>query len=197
MKNYYYLTGKTQNGPFTLEEIKAKHLKSETLVWSDGLENWKKLKDFPELFESLNIEKVPPPPPNNNSENVTTQKKTGRLHFTTKKSLALLIIWIAFHLFALLMSYSQVEIFNDAGKPETNKFWPFSPIIKTFDNRFYHPISLIDLITNINDGNEIYFDGIFVDYDKTEFIFYVGIAILIYFLFRISKKHSIDKVRHL
>jgi GYF domain 2 len=60
-KKFYYLEGKEQKGPFSIEELKAIGISPEILVWSEGMENWQKAKDVQELLDSL--KKLPPPPP--------------------------------------------------------------------------------------------------------------------------------------
>jgi hypothetical protein len=60
-KEFYYLDEKEQKGPFSLENLKSKGLKPETLVWSEDLDQWKPLKDVEEL--KILIKKTPPPPP--------------------------------------------------------------------------------------------------------------------------------------
>lgn len=59
MKTYYYTDGKTNYGPFTIEELKVKSLTHETFVWTDSFAEWKKLKDVPELRELTVV--LPPP----------------------------------------------------------------------------------------------------------------------------------------
>lgn len=39
MKEYYYLIGRNQNGPYSLEELKGRGLSRETLIWTDEMEN--------------------------------------------------------------------------------------------------------------------------------------------------------------
>ncbi|HUS03562.1 MAG TPA: DUF4339 domain-containing protein, partial [Chitinophagaceae bacterium] len=47
---YYYLDGLDKKGPYTSEELKTRNLKPETLVFSDGMDSWKPIKEI----ESLN-----------------------------------------------------------------------------------------------------------------------------------------------
>jgi hypothetical protein len=61
VKEYYYLTGKDQNGPFTIEELMFKGLTHETLVWYEGMGNWVEAVNVAELQEL--IKKIPPPIP--------------------------------------------------------------------------------------------------------------------------------------
>lgn len=193
MKEYFFLKGKDQNGPFTIEQLADKGLTSETLIWSEGMENWQKLKDIPELIQALKPKSVPPPPPSDKYENISKTEVSGQLKVTTektpnpaleaikpnKKTLTWLIVWCGFHLFALLMSYSRVDIFNDGGEPRTDKFWPF---VKIWEEEW--------------DGwKGVYYtdyNGIFYNYDWSEFAFYVGGAIVIYLLVRIANKQEVS-----
>lgn len=59
--DYYYLDGKDQKGPLTVEQLKTVGLKPDTLVWADSFDSWKQAKDVPELSSLL--KKLPPPPP--------------------------------------------------------------------------------------------------------------------------------------
>src|SRR6186713_1106745 len=59
MKKYFYSDGLAKFGPFTFEELKNENIKKETLIWFEGLENWKSaesINEFKEIFELL-----PPP----------------------------------------------------------------------------------------------------------------------------------------
>lgn len=187
MKEYFYLNGKDQHGPFTIEQLADKGLTKETLIWTEGMENWQRLRDFPELVQTLQPKSVPPPPPlDSDEEKVVKTEVSGQLKLTTEKrpnptleaikpnrtTLTWLIVWCSFHLFALLMSYSQIKIFSDS-RPETNEFWPFVEF--TYTN-FY--------------TGEPGFSGIFYNYDWAEFALYVGGAIVIYLLTRISNKQE-------
>jgi len=61
MKEYFYLSGPDQKGPFSVEEILTEGITGDTLIWCEGMENWQKLKDIPELKQI--IKPIPPPPP--------------------------------------------------------------------------------------------------------------------------------------
>lgn len=76
-KEFYYLDEKEQKGPFTIDQLKTVGLKPDTLVWTDGFENWKPVKDVEELKGLL--KKTPPPPPIiDNSPNSNTQTLTEK-----------------------------------------------------------------------------------------------------------------------
>ncbi|MFN4076142.1 MAG: DUF4339 domain-containing protein [Cloacibacterium sp.] len=71
-REFYYLDEKEQKGPFSIDQLKTVGLKPDTLVWTDGFENWKPVKDVEELKGLL--KKTPPPPPIiDNSPNSTIQ----------------------------------------------------------------------------------------------------------------------------
>lgn len=48
---YYYHKNGEQVGPIELEELLKAPLEPETLVWQEGLPNWKPAKEFPELSQ--------------------------------------------------------------------------------------------------------------------------------------------------
>lgn len=207
MTEYYFLKGKDQKGPFTIEQLSDKGLTNETLVWTEGLENWQKLKDIPELVQHLKPKSVPPPPPKESDEMISKTELSGQLKVTneripntafealkpTKTTLTRLIIWCGFHLFALLMSYSQVELFNSSGEPEKDKFWPFVTFRKEYNvvsEKGRHLSEYGALTPEEYWQKEVKFNGLFTEYDWTEFAFYVGGAIVIYLLFRVSNKQN-------
>jgi len=59
MKTFYYTDGKTNYGPFTIEELKGKGLSWETFVWTETFPEWKKAGEVPEL--EIVLGSVPPP----------------------------------------------------------------------------------------------------------------------------------------
>jgi hypothetical protein len=77
-KEFYYLEEKEQKGPFTIDQLKSFSLKPDTLVWADGFENWKPIKDVEEL--KFLLRKSPPPPPIiDNSTSSTAQELNEKL----------------------------------------------------------------------------------------------------------------------
>ena len=67
MKKYFYAKNGERLGPYTAEEILAKNLDNNTLVWYEGLADWVKLSNAPEL--SSLVKSTPPPPPLTKSVN--------------------------------------------------------------------------------------------------------------------------------
>ncbi len=51
-KKYFYLYNNEHQGPYTIMEIKNIGVNSETLIWYDGMDDWKKASELPE-FQSV------------------------------------------------------------------------------------------------------------------------------------------------
>jgi hypothetical protein len=49
MRTYYINNGNENAGPFMLEELKTQQIKENTLVWSQGMDEWKHAIDFAEF----------------------------------------------------------------------------------------------------------------------------------------------------
>lgn len=59
MKTYFYTDGKTNYGPFTIDELKSKDISLNTYVWTETFAEWKKAGDVAEL--STVVEMLSPP----------------------------------------------------------------------------------------------------------------------------------------
>lgn len=59
MRKYFYANGQEKHGPFSFEELKHNDIKSDTLIWYEGLTNWEPANKVEEMREI--IELVPPP----------------------------------------------------------------------------------------------------------------------------------------
>ena len=71
-KEFYYLDGKEQKGPYSIDQLKELNLKQDTLIWEETFDNWKPLREVEELKGLL--KKTPPPPPIIDT-NVTSKKE--------------------------------------------------------------------------------------------------------------------------
>ncbi len=49
MKQYYYYSGTEKFGPMSLSELKTRNIGPNTLVWHEGLSDWKPANTIPEL----------------------------------------------------------------------------------------------------------------------------------------------------
>ncbi|RAJ94160.1 uncharacterized protein DUF4339 [Larkinella arboricola] len=63
MKQYYYLEGNQQFGPFSLDELRSKPIKPDTKVWAQGLPDWVDAQTVPEINEWLAGAAFPPVTP--------------------------------------------------------------------------------------------------------------------------------------
>lgn len=49
MNKYYFTFDIVRKGPFSIEQLKEKKLSHDTFVWANGMTDWKRIKDIPEL----------------------------------------------------------------------------------------------------------------------------------------------------
>lgn len=59
MKKYFYSDGKEKFGPFSFEELKTENITKDTLIWFEGLEDWKPAREIGEFEEIFKL--IPPP----------------------------------------------------------------------------------------------------------------------------------------
>ncbi len=70
-QEFYIAEDGHQTGPFTLEELKSKNIKRNTLIWTEGLVHWTKAEDIPLLKDILKVS--PPPLPNSETRSTSQQ----------------------------------------------------------------------------------------------------------------------------
>ncbi len=58
---YYLAVNNKQEGPYNLQQLRDMNLDANTLVWYDGLDEWKKLSNLPILSSQLTKTETPPP----------------------------------------------------------------------------------------------------------------------------------------
>jgi hypothetical protein len=70
MKKYYLHNGTDQQGPFDIEDLKAKNITKETSIWYEGLSEWttaEEIDDLKDLFKTSTpppfVAKTTTPPP--------------------------------------------------------------------------------------------------------------------------------------
>lgn len=67
MKKYYYAENDNKYGPYSVEELKRFRIQRDTLVWHEGLDDWKPAHTIQDLSELFNqspppIQQSTPPP---------------------------------------------------------------------------------------------------------------------------------------
>ncbi|MFQ3576521.1 MAG: M48 family metalloprotease [Cytophagales bacterium] len=70
-QQFYIAVNGQQAGPFTIDDLKAKNIQRDTLVWTEGLDNWTKAEHIPLLKDVFRA--TPPPLPSAETKN-TSQK---------------------------------------------------------------------------------------------------------------------------
>jgi hypothetical protein len=135
-KEYYYLEGKEQKGPYSVDQLKTLNLKSDTLIWEENYENWKPLKEVDELKGLMR--KSPPPAPiidtnvsstketTNESEKIILGDSNVKL-WTTLKVFAFSIIIVG------IAAYVSYSLHNSKKAELKNKI--YSKIEKVFDGK--------------------------------------------------------------
>tara|TARA_R110002126_G_scaffold162125_1_gene310097 strand:+ start:185 stop:892 length:708 start_codon:yes stop_codon:yes gene_type:complete len=97
MRTYYINNGNENGGPFTIEELKLQDISTATLIWYNGMDEWKYAREIEELQFLFNT--TPPPiKPTQQAKTSEQQKQTTVLGL--KKShfllLALLVVGLLF-----------------------------------------------------------------------------------------------------
>lgn len=147
MKQYYIFIESEQLGPLNFDELKSKNISNETLVWFEGLEDWKIAKDIDEL-KSLFVN-IPPPipkqfsnvPPIPKKETETTEKtikpKTENVLKSSKSNL------IKYGLAGIILLVTIFSFYSyNKNKEESER-----------QNRIYNS-KLIEQENNITEQNE-------------------------------------------
>ena len=60
---YYIIENGQQIGPLSIEQLRSKGITGETNVWREGMAQWGKAKDLPELASLLQVAPPPANPP--------------------------------------------------------------------------------------------------------------------------------------
>lgn len=110
MKKYYLHDGKEQLGPFSMEELKQNSLTRDTLVWAEGMEDWKKAGEIEDLKAIFSA--TPPPLPKNSGEENKIDAKIPNQKKSPKKNVIIFSV-LGLALIAVFTAlYTKVK--NDA-----------------------------------------------------------------------------------
>ena len=89
MEEYYYLNSDNQRiGPFTLDQLLAKNINGQTLIWRAGLAQWTNAMAVPEVAARLN-----PDATANTTQTETPQAPEREPYFKTKPCPPTNLIW--------------------------------------------------------------------------------------------------------
>lgn len=137
VKEFYYLDEKEQKGPFNIDQLKKVGLKADTLVWTDGFENWKPVKDIEEL--RVLLRKAPPPIPtidNSQSYTISSEKVTSREVVVEDSNVK---FWTTFKIFTtIFLSVSLIVLttyLKIDGKRQTLKKEIYDKVDKILDGK--------------------------------------------------------------
>lgn len=96
MKKYYLHDGANQEGPFDIEDLRARKISKETAIWFEGLPAWTTAGEIDELDVLFNVATPPPfnsnasgPPPQNPSADNTSDNPKAAPHKKNKLGVVL------------------------------------------------------------------------------------------------------------
>ncbi len=106
---YFYTKGEIKYGPFSLEELVNQNIGPQTLIWFDGLDDWKEAESFDELKETF--ESSPPPP---DTENYNSMSMKDRIIPSILLASFLTSIWsITRHHPISISSFDLLQFLSD------------------------------------------------------------------------------------
>ncbi len=120
MSNYYIVIGGSQEGPFSIEELKNKKISKSTLIWNETMEDWTEASKIDELSDLIG--KTPPPIPKEPNKPLKVEaeisKKKEKLikpetEVITAKEIKTNIKMIFFALIIGLVSYPVYYVIDD------------------------------------------------------------------------------------
>ncbi|HEU4716693.1 MAG TPA: DUF4339 domain-containing protein [Bacteroidia bacterium] len=131
MKKYYIHDGNNQDGPFSIDELKAKNINKDTPLWYEGLEKWTTAGSVAELNTIFRAPVPPPfekqnlstPPPLTKKEPVQSSKAPSQTSPKAKNPTGIILSIIGgVLLLILIFSAIQKHIGSDhsSGPNSTN-----------------------------------------------------------------------------
>ena len=99
MKEYYYTVNDQKKGPLLKNELKGKVLK-ETLIWREGMKNWVKASELPDLNDLFE----PPPIPETKPKSAD-EKSTFDISSISWTAVLLVVLFVALG----VMEYKELE----------------------------------------------------------------------------------------
>ena len=99
MKEYYYAVNDQKKGPLLKNELKGKVLK-ETLIWREGMKNWVKASELPELNDLFE-----PPPIPETEQKSAAEKSTFNINSIGWNAVLLVVLIVALG----VMEFKELE----------------------------------------------------------------------------------------
>ncbi|MDG2433269.1 GYF domain-containing protein [Flavobacterium sp.] len=105
MKTYFINNGNENGGPFTIEELKLQDISRATLVWYNGMDEWKYAGEMAELQFLFQV--VPPPikPVQESSSPIITEARS--ILGLKKSHFVLVVAFVAIMLFIVVLTIIQ------------------------------------------------------------------------------------------
>ncbi|MBU0941465.1 MAG: DUF4339 domain-containing protein [Bacteroidetes bacterium] len=102
MKTYYINNGNENGGPFTIEELKLQDISTATLVWYNGMDEWKYAGEIEELAFLFKV--VPPPIQVSQRINKPTAKKSTTILGLKKSHFLLILLLVVGLIFVIVLN---------------------------------------------------------------------------------------------
>jgi CRISPR/Cas system-associated protein endoribonuclease Cas2 len=189
---YFFVDEKSREcGPFSEDELNYVGLYEDSLIYRTDWNERKPLNQINELKhisrknESI-LQKFPQYGTKvlekRSAENEITEKNVDINPYSPKKKniRILTVSWLFFHCIALL--FSSIEIQNKERGDSYGDFWPFVDFLKAGE---WHPLYGAPYNRPWNE-----FQGLFYEYDLSEFAFYTIVFVFIWFLLYTKNQKS-------
>ncbi|MBC5841769.1 DUF4339 domain-containing protein [Flavobacterium sp. F-380] len=102
MKTYYINNGNENGGPFTIEELKLQDISTATLVWYNGMDEWKYAGEIEELAFLFKV--VPPPIQASQRISKPTAKKPTTILGLKKSHFLLILLLVVGLIFVIVLN---------------------------------------------------------------------------------------------
>jgi hypothetical protein len=185
MKDKYYIIDKNNRecGPFNEDELNYLGLHFDSLIYCSDWECRRPLNEISELAEinsrnesifSINPQYGNQIIPKNTIkvEKIDEEVNVDKYSYKNKKVRLFLASWLFFHLVAFILANFGIQ--NSAKYNSYNNFWPFVNFITTKESFNLYPEPHL--------SNHQTFEGIFYQYDISEFSIYILSASFIWFV---------------
>lgn len=115
MSEYYILNGSEQQGPYTIDQLRGR-VTPQTYVWREGLPDWIRAGDLPELSGLLIPEGAVPPP--TQGQTVGTKPKD----YLVESILVTLFCCMVFGILGIVYSVQANSAFSSGNITAANEF---------------------------------------------------------------------------